>query len=443
MKKYIFVIATAAIVASCSDNDTFKSINTLEENGGEAISFEIYAQKLTRAAENSSADYYWAFRNHHDDFNVYAYKNPNTTPGTAVFDGQVIKAAANGSFNYANEAEARYWDKNASTVYQFYAAAPATNGGWTFNTPVDAALMTYDHQDDCYFTTTSTLSGVNLRNITTGDNVPSTSPISMPTFKGTNDIDKLIADKCHGNYQSFPIIGESHTVQLHFIHILSKLNVTVKKDNTDANFASKTVVLKSIKFYNLKNYGVFNESDTAANGSAMMDRWDAQNKVQVSSADVVYGYDAADVTLGASPIYFVESLVIPQKVEAQAVDYDGTIPAVLYADLTEYKTDHPDYTGTWEQLTDNQKVKTAASSVINNADAKPYFVISYTINGELFTSYHNLATAFKTTSQPTLNFYEGFQNTLNINIKPEKIEFDADVAQWADSDVSPSAANVD
>ena len=439
MKKYLFIMATAAIVASCSENDSFKEINT-QGTGDEAISFETYAQKLTRA-ENSGANYSWAFYNHHGDFEVYGYKNPNTTAGTAVFDGQVINAASDGSFNYANEAQARYWDKNASTVYQFYAAAPHTNGGWTFNLPVaDAASMGYDDQDDCYFTTTSTLSGVNLRNVSSGDNVPSASPISEPTFKGTNDIDKLIAAPCSGSYTNFSVgTTGRHTVQLHFIHILSKLNVTVKKDNTDANFAAKTVVLKSIKFYNLKNYGEFDESDEAADRTAKMDRWSAQAKAQVSSADVVYGYDAADVTLGTSPIYFVESLVIPQEVEAQTVNYDGTIPAVLYTDLDDYKTDHSEYTGTWDDLSDNDKIKTAASNVTTDANAKPYFVISYTIDGELFTSYHNLATAFKTTGESTLNFYEGFQNTLNINIKPERIDFSADVAAWANGFVNESA----
>lgn len=443
MKKYLFILATTAIVASCSDIYSLKEINT-QGDGNEAISFETYSQKLTRA-ENSEANYSWAFYNHHGDFEVYGYKNPNTTAGTAVFDGQVIDAGAGGAFSYHTAAEARYWDKNTTTVYQFYAAAPHTNGGWTFNLPVaDAASMNYDDQDDCYFTTTSTLSGVNLRNVTTGDNVPSTAAITEPTFKGTNDIDKLIAAPCSGSYTNFSVGATgNHTVQLQFIHILSKLNVTVKKDDTDANFAAKTVVLKNIKFYNLKNYGEFNENDAAADGSAMMDRWDAQDKVQVSSADVVYGYDAADVTLGTSPIYFVESLVIPQEVEAQTVNYDGTIPAVLYADETEYN----EAKGTsldaaaFAALTDAEKTKTAASAV--SGTSEPYFVISYTIDGELFTSYHNLASAFVTTGESTLNFYEGFQNTLNINIKPERIDFSANVAAWADGSVNPASSNVE
>ena len=42
----------------------------------------------------------------------------------------------------------------------------------------------------------------------------------------------------------------------------------------------------------------------------------------------------------------------------------------------------------------------------------------------------------------TFSFYEGWQNTLNININPTVITFTADVADWADNkDVDFSVEN--
>ena len=440
MKKFLFILATAAIVASCAENDSFKEINT-QGTGNEAISFTSYTSKATRA-ENSGAAYSWSFYTHQPDFIVYAYKNPNNAYSDQVFSGQIIDANSDGSFAYHTATEARYWDKSATTQYQFYAAAPSgNNGNWEFKT---TNIDSYANQDKGYFTTSSTLSGVNLRSATTDNSKITSLAEATSTFKETADVDKLIASPCSGNYPSFvdPSDASKHVVQFHFNHILSKLNVTVKKDAT--TFGTKEVKLESITFYNIKNSGDFSEA-TAAVTTGSHGRWSNQARAQVSNADVVYTFSNADgVALdGTTPIYFIESLIIPQPIQAQTVDYDGTIPAVLYADLTDYKTDHPDYSGEWDDLTADQKVKTAASSVINNANAEPYFKISYTIAGELFTSYHNLATAFKTTSESTLNFYEGFQNTLNITIKPEKIDFTADVAAWDNGSVAPASADVD
>lgn len=439
MKKYLFILATAAIVASCAENDSFKEINT-QGNGDEAISFTSYTSKATRA-ENSSAAYTWTFYTHQPDFIVYAYKNPNNAYSDQVFSGQIIDANSNGSFAYHTASEARYWDKAATTQYQFYAAAPSgNNGNWTF---VTSAIVDYATQNLGSFNTTSTLTGVNLRSATTDDSKITSLAEATSTFKGTADIDKLIASPCFGNYPSFvdPSDASKHVVQFHFNHILSKLNVTVKRDDI---LSAKTVKLISIGFYNIKNSGTFTEAAANADGTAKMNRWSSQAKAQVSNADVVYSFNnASGVTLGATPIYFVESLIIPQSVAAQTVDYDGTItPAVLYtaAEAAEYNSAN-NLTSTDEGYKKEGDVKTPAVKV--SGTSEPYFIISYTIDGELFTSYHNLATAFKTTSESTLNFYEAYQNTLNINIKPEKIDFTADVAVWDNSSVNPASADIE
>lgn len=438
-KSFILIAAAATLFVACSETDSFKDVNT-QSNGDEAISFASYTSKLTRA-ENSGEGYTWGFYKHQPDFKVYAYKNPNTAYNTQVFSGQVIDAKADGSFEYHVATEARFWDKSPSSKYQFYAAAPA-DGAWDFKTN---KIISYATQNEGFFETTSTLKGNNLRSGTT-DETPSTILKALAeetsSFKAVDDIDKMIAAPCQGSYNDFLVPTSNpakHAVQLDFIHILSKMNVTVKKD---AILDAKTVKLLSIEFFNIKNYGKFSES-SAADATGTYSRWSDQAKQQVNSADVTYKFEnASGVTLDKTDrIYFIESLVIPQATATQAIDYDGTVtPAVLYADLADYNaTNDPDIDqDAFDALQGDARIKTPA--VMVDGTSEPYFVISYTIDGELFTSYHNLASSFKLAAKTTLDFYEGWQNTLNINIKPEQIEFDADIANW---DNNENVANAD
>lgn len=448
MKKSILFVATAVLVfAACQEVDTFKKDIQTIDNEGEAIGFTPFTQKLTRAENNSTANYSWEFYNHHNDFKVFAFKNPNTSHNTPIFvttnnvPGVVIKVTEDNNaykYDYDVASEARYWDKAATTKYHFYAAAPA-NGAWTL---VTSEVTNYDNQDKAYFTTTSTLSGVNLRAATT-DNSKTTSLSNVEsTFKSTADVDKLIAEECKGNYNSFvdPNNSSEHVVQLHFTHILSKINVTVKKDATA--LGSKTVKLLQIKFFNLNNTGDFTEGTTTLNAGGTIARWNNQDRVQVSSQDVVYSFVSADgddednlpdgVTLNATDanekIYFIESLVIPQSTATQDVEYDGTITGAYYT-YEEYNAINS--TNFTEEEYANNTTINKSRNVKTDENAKPYFMIQYMIDDELFTSYHNLANSFKAQSTDThFDFNEGYQNTLNINICPEKIDFTADVADW-------------
>lgn len=399
MKKSIIILSLATIaLISCGESNSLK--NDLQEgNNDERIYFSSYADPITKA-ENSNKDYTWTFYNHQNDFKVWAYKNPNSSATAQVFNGVVIDAKSDGTFDYHTETEARFWDK-AATNYEFYAAAPS-DGDWTF---VSSQITSYETQNKGSFETTSTLTGVNLRSGTT-DQANKVTALAQATssFKGTADIDKLIAAPCSGTYKTFVEPNSNpvkHIVQLDFIHILSKMNVTVKKDNNTA-LNAKTVKLLSLEFFNIKNKGTFKEAKETADGTAKISRWEAQAKQQVESKDVTYKFENTDgVTLdNTDKIYFIESLVIPQTIATQSIDYDGTI------------------------IGSSDKV---------SATSEPYFIIKYSIDGEIFESYHNLATSFKTENDDFV-FYEGYQNTLNINIKPERIDFTSDVADWDDNE---------
>lgn len=446
MKKYLFILATAAIVVSCSDQDTFKK--DIQTGNDGAISFTSFSQPATRA-ENSSATSKWIFFNHHTTFQVWGYKN---TEGTAVFSGDAVTVAADAQaatgYSYTYE-PTRYWDK-AATTYQFYAAAPS-NSDWSFNGVNSVAT-----QNAGYFTTTSTITGVNLKATT-----PATS--MSDSFKGKSDVDKLIAEPCQVNKAKFAV----EPVQLNFIHILGKLNVTIKKDGT--KLAGQKVTLKSFEVKNLYNKGDFNESTSAANLSAGSNaRWG-----KASDASAVTYESIKDWEVTTSANYIVESLVIPQDAEVELVALDGKyhahVDAVKYTTLAAYNAAHSGATLTetqWNALTAANQTLTGyndaveedvteetfnqllASLIISPEEpeiqavsnsSKPYLKIVYTIEdgthtADQFTAYYNLATAFKGAAEQasTLGFYEGWQNTLNITISPAEIQFCADVYQWAD-----------
>jgi hypothetical protein len=172
--------------------------------------------------------------------------------------------AAENSYNYTYS-PLRYWDK-AATTYEFYAAAPA-DGGWTFVGVGDANDTDVDQQNECYFKTSSTLTGTNLSNTSNYDYTYS--------FKNeSGDVDKLIAAPSNVPYANF-----KQKVQLHFIHILSRLNVTIKKDASlepSDHKNQQEVKLTSLVIKNLKGTGNFSEK-TAAVPAGSNTRWDQDN----------------------------------------------------------------------------------------------------------------------------------------------------------------------
>lgn len=442
MKKYLFIIATATIFASCAGNDTFKKDI---QNNTDAISFTSYTDKQTRATENSDAQYKWHFFNHHETFQVWGYKN---TSATAVFDGDVVTvtensanvdgiAATANSYTYTYS-PLRFWDKAAS-MYEYYAAAPSgTDGGWTFvSTGITAANITTEAgQNKGYFTTSSTLTPANL---STASNLVYTT-----SFKGSGDIDKLIAEQSTVPYANF-----KSEVNLLFMHILSRLNVTIKADENLVAPASdvnkQKIVMTSLKVKNLNAFGKFSEA-TAPVATGTIARWSEWGTPKDYTA-------VANTELTKDAQWVLQSLVIPQNAAYEAVALDGkahdAIAAVLYADVNEYNAAKKTSltASEFDALTDAQKIKTPGASSVAavSTSSKPYLVLTYTIQQthdgsgtaiaspeepETFVVYYNLANAFAL-NEGNLAFNEGWQNTLNITIKPDVIEFCADVAEWS------------
>ena len=450
MKKYLFIIATAVIVASCSNLDTVKEI---QSGNDEVIGFESFTSKQTRA-ENSTANYGWEFFDHHTTFQVWGYKN-TATVDKPVFNGDVVTVssddAATPAYTYTYS-PLRYWDKAASE-YEFYAAAPsdkydATNNpsGWNFVSSGIAtdAIVTTAGQNKGYFTTKSELAPSNIADGTA---------TLFNSFKEANDVDKMIAAPKAVAYANFKT-----KVQFDFIHILSRLNVTVKKDaslepNDHKN--QQKVVLNSLVVKNLLCKGDYDEhkADPSSSAPGNNTRWENQ-----ATAKDYTAYDN-DVEVTTTANYFIQSLVIPQNAAFEIVALDGaehaSTPATYYATVEEYNAakgltgnDAKDATWWTNTATEADKTKTPASTTTVKAatdGTEPYLVLTYTIQqthdaegielnplptAETFIAYFNLANAFGLQSG-NLAFNEGWQNTLNITIKPAAIEFCAKVAEWS------------
>ena len=370
MKKNFFMLAaTAALFAACAETDLVNELN-LESNGQE-IGFSTFASKVTRA-ENNQTDYKWSLKDHHTSFTVYAGKLIADPNGSATTHA-VYSNSEEGTVSYLTEGgwtadPKKYWDKTA-TEYYFYAGAPKA-AEWEF------AMKNANDYSTGYLTYAGfTLKGENLADATDEHKINWSWNVD-----GVNDdIDLMIAAPCTVKRAAYNK-ATADVVNLQFNHILSRLSIKVAKGaNIDADQELK---LTSLVVFNMKSTGDFNEGNKAADQTPMIDRW--------TTGSTTYQLPACNVANAITDaIYTHQYLVIPQQVKFEDIDTSG--------------------------ISDNEEA---------------YFRIDYTIAGEPYYAYYNLAHAFG--QNVALNFQEGWENTLTITINPNTIVFDAKVSEWQD-----------
>lgn len=373
-KNYLFLAAAATMFTACVQSDL---VSEIPQETPQAIEFETFANKATRATENSDESYIENdLNNHHTNFIVWGYKNISDKK---VFNG--VTVSYNNGWNYATESVDKvYWDKTA-TRYDFYAAAPATTSFWTLNNN-----NTEDNTDD-YITTAQFV----------------VAPHNAASYQATTDATKSFEKKgvtdlmiAAENYLEKGV-GDvpANPVDLNFIHILSRLNVTVKA-------SINNVTVKNITVGNIKSTGSFDENDLATGvtlAEGTHTRWTlvtAETEGVTATPFVAYTTKTEKSLNKDESVIAIEALVIPQSAGTERVSLDAT-------DFTSYN--------------------------------EPYLYISYDINGENYTQAFNLADVFKgtATTATAVAFNEGWQNTLNIIINPGTIEFEANVAAWDDN----------
>ena len=406
MKKSYLMIAIAAIaLVSCAGKELKSEVQEYNES---AISFDSYAGIQTKAADNNKdAVNKWLLENHNETFDVWAWKfYDGAWVTTAVYNKGVVTYNADGSetetyFKW-DVNPIKFWDKSAEKYY-FYAASPS-NAAWTLTGTGDQGKLSYAD---------FTLAGGLANNLSY--NATATVTTEVQSFKGVADVDLMIAEDNlvpRAKYNK----PQPDKVNEIFDHILSRLNVTValKAGGTIATLNSDTdntndVVVKvtgfEIKGVSLKNKGTFNEdaalgTDTLKNGT--IKRW-----VSLDLTDTydLPGADIKDSVLTATtPLYIAQYLIIPQAITSEVLDRA------------------------------NGKKDTDNDGVGDQAAANPYLKLDYTIGGEPYTAYYNLAHAFNVAEGKALNFCEGWQNVLNIKIDADMIVFDAEVYEWKDKE---------
>ena len=414
MKRLFILSAAVAALASCSNSEVITEVNEPQVLD-KAIAFETFSSNATREdAENSGQTSTDKLEVHHETFKVWGYKDVQTD---YVFNGVTVSytdptaEVQSGSWNYS---PIHFWDKNANS-YEFYACAPATTSDATSSFTLNRQATSSATQANDYFT----LSEVTLKNVTSSkaeyvqslkDNQVSNSVTESGVTNSTSitygetgaNTDYMIANACKVENTYF-----GDPVQLHFNHILSRLNITVKKGATLSNTANATLNVVSLEVKNMAAKGSFNENTLVTSlpeGSTK--RW----TVTKDDTKVTYVANALqDVTDDEK--YILQSLVLPQEVEYEKISLDGKVGD------------------------DGAKISTAT---------QPYMKIVYTIettdsqstttNSETYTAYYNLAAVFSANSTTKVAFNEGWQNTLHITIDATKITFDPDVYQWKEND---------
>lgn len=393
-KSYLTIAVAAAMLASCAQNEMLIENNDTTQV---EIGFETYAGTQTKTkgteadnpnhTENSTASSKSNLENHHTTFKAWGAKVAGTHQA-------VWAAASPATVTYSTDkwvaAPAKFWDKSASQYY-FYAAAPSDQS-WALAWKAD------DDMSDATITLADfKLTGVNV--------TTAASTTAATTWSGKSDIDLMIASACPVERASYNKTNPDK-VNLHFNHILSRLNIMVKKGTS---VEDSEVSLKELKVYNLKNKGSFDESKAPESKVPKLSAGTVARWADTSSPSVDGTYTPFAIALTASSKedgvtttaqYVLETLIIPQNITYQEIDINGKNSVGGSTDL--------------------------------GTDDQAYIYIKYAIDDEEFFGYYNLAKTFKATaSSTTVPFNEGWQNTLTITIQPALIEFDADVYDWA------------
>lgn len=299
MKKSYLIIASAAILASCAQNEALNEI--VKEETPTVIGFNTISEKATRADGVENLEDY------HASFNVYSTKVSNN-PGAdqtpvVVFDGNLqadlISFDANRMApNNWTYSPYRFWDKQAT--YSFVAVAPNSD------------IVKYSKSDNIAdnagtFVTTATagytLTGQNLQ---TSD-APAEAEIRKG-FTGADggDTDVMTSGKITRNGAD-PV----EDVNLEFKHILAKLNIAIAKDPT---FDNVKVLIRKVQVVGLDDNGTYYEGTSDTESAWTSTKVNDDYKLQWENANGIELPGSTEEANGKK-LYFIESLVMPQSIE--------------------------------------------------------------------------------------------------------------------------------
>jgi len=381
-KSYLMLAATATILASCAETD---KINTDLKDTTEpkVIGFSSYSEKATKGDGGNSANIL-NLEYFHNTFAVYATKKHNTEPDMDyVFGGSAATTAgikdgttctytgdANASFYGSNWSytDLRYWDRQ--TTYKFIAYSPALDSNplrYKFNTV--GALVGADGND--FVATDYVLIGKNLQ----------TKATAAAKNKGFN-VNNQDLDLMTSAVQTQ--LGTVHSaVELTFKHILSKINVIIGKSETLDN---ADVLIDEVTITKLIDKGSYAESSYDGVSTPRVSGWTpaaANNddnyvlKYETSAGEPYLPDTDGPDTYKVNPLYFIESLVIPQTI---ANDAKVTIKYHINAEACTYALDLKDaFTEFFDRYNYNLTFTIGPSVITFDASAYGWADLSYDV----------------------------------------------------------------
>ena len=384
------LVAGAAIVASCSDS-TKMNHEVRQTAQSERIGFVTYSEKTTRADETNSVNLYDFYKT----FDVYAWKNANSqvqsvfnhipveyftedTVGTYVYKQSPAKPSiewgddwktANNRKGWFYE-EVRYWDKLA-TSYNFYAIAP-------YEVNPSPAIHIEDGQD----------------NITIGSDSARYKVSTEKNLALVNDTITM-GRKYYGFNKDYMLADKSETkyniVTLTFHHILTKLNVKITL--TDAYKGAQPFIIRDLKIAGLEDEAYFDYT-TSMTTNGWSTKSDLTYDLHIDTDYFLKNVpDSIADTTQYSGYYWIQTLIFPQTLKCDTIGAQTT------------------------------------------AQNSKYLYIEYAIGEEIFNAYYDLAYVFGSTMEASNNTYElkqGSEYTININVGPDPITFEAKASKWDD-----------
>ena len=465
-KELLFIAAAATMLTACVNTDNFKEISEVES----PIDFSTFTTQQTKA-ENSTAIDKFALENYNTHFKVWGYKNAKNTAGEGYVDtylfGKTNNTYPGTVVQYASSAwtysPLRFWDKSAK-YYRFFAASPA-NKNWVYTpTETSAKLSLNDFP----------ISGANRVLTGSGDGVDKALGFdsqkdydvidSKATLSNLNGEDLMISTDIT-NWTTY----DGTAVTLEFNHILSRLNIGVRKSYDLANYVVK---LKTLEIHNLvkkasfdeditvltnTNAGLYDDNTTDETAKSVLlqkgtyARWTpAASDTRFSDNTMKY-YEASPLeikAIEAAPLetpldqyrYVFQGLVIPQ-----VVNYTATVASSAASGFKMDGSNAAEYS-TYPYLVIDYEIWTATEVARKYVATDPEAILdptlvgtdraeipSYKIDG--YKYFYNLSEAFGGTASANTYFCEGYQNNLKITLKPTAIAFDAEVFYWADGTV--------
>ena len=421
-KDFLLIAAAATMLTACVNLDTLNDVDDYEAPG--AIGFSTFTSNQTKA-ENSSATEVDPLETYNTTFKVWGSKFIGETENRVFGIDNAGEIVSNDGSKWTYS-PLRFWDKSA-TSYSFYAAAPSGKS-WVWNNATKK-LSLVDFEITGYNSVTGT---------------PATEVDDDKVLTENLDTEDLMISTDLTGYHTYT----SDKVNLQFNHILSRLNIGVRKATVLDAFDVK---LNSIKVFNMKSNGTFNEA--LASGTDLSNgtiaRWATAPTTQSTfTSGVKYEPNSAlEITSTATTEstnyqYVYEGLVIPQAVAyKQTVEVPTYAAADAEAQTGMFKLDGSNATTTSDPyIVIDYEIWTKAIEATyyeagdeipdgkSEGDEKTPAVDAAKMDG--YKYFYNLADAFNGDATTAVSFYEGWQNTLKITLSPIAIEFDAEVYEW-------------